>query len=168
MKQQFQQIQSGFQNFAEQQNQATWYSDQHPLLYRPATAPDAEKVRGELRLIDVTYTFTGDEVADENIILAPLHVGEKVIPHLSQIDVEVDWSGAGGTIDVGDDDGSGDDDRYATALAAAAVGRVVFDETHLTAEHVITEECNLIASLSAVGTVAAGGRVRFMVVVARA
>lgn len=167
MKFQHQIPQVSLQLLPEQQNMASLYADQYITPYRAATAVSAVKIRGEIRMIDVTYTMVGTEATDDNIYLARLHPGEKVMPQLSDVVVEVDL-GTTATIDVGDTNGSpDDDDYYATALACSSVGRVAFDELAGTSERLITEECDLIASFASLVTPAAGGRIRFRVAVAR-
>lgn len=145
---------------------ATLYSDQYPELIRPDTRPNDATVSRPMRMIDVTYTMAGDEAANDVIRLAPLHQGEKVYPQLSDMDIELDIATAA-TISVGDDDGTDDDDAYATGLAAANAARVAFDETHDVAERVITEECWLTATFETMTTPIVGGRVRFRVMVGR-
>lgn len=121
--------------------------------------------RGQIRYIDVLYTMLGTETTNDTIRIAKLYAGEKVLGQFSDVDVEVDLAGASTTLNIGDDDGSGDADRYATLLAVAAVGRVAFDELHFTAEKIITEDCWLTAAFAVLNTPIAGGKIRFRVAV---
>ena len=125
----------------------------------------SQSSRGMLRYIDELYEMDGTESDADVIYIARLYAGEKVLAQLSDIDIEVDLAGASTTLNIGDTDGSGDQDRYATVLDASAAARVAFDETHKAAEHVITEDCWLTAKFAVINTPAAAGQVRFRVVV---
>jgi len=117
---------------------------------------------GNLRFVDATYTMLGAEAADDTITVCNLRKGETVIPHLSTLAVHSDPAGASSTMDIGDDDGSGDADRYGTAMSIAAVANVPFDETTVDL-HPVSEDCSLIALFKVLNTPVAGGKLNFRV-----
>jgi hypothetical protein len=117
---------------------------------------------GCLRFVDATYTMVGTEAANDTIKICDLKKGETVIPHLSTVSVHSDPAGASSTLDIGDDDGSGDADRYATAISIAAVANSAFDETTVDL-HPVSEDCELVALFKVLNTPVAGGKLNFRV-----
>lgn len=122
---------------------------------------------GRLRFVERTYTMVGTESNADYINICKLYKGEKVYANLSDVLCTVDIAGASTTLDIGDDDASGSDTRYASQIDVAAVGRDAFDET--TINYTITEDsCWLRASFAVVNTPAAGGKIVFRVAIREA
>lgn len=148
---------------------AIFYPDELGTTGIPAVGDQVQASRfdaGNLRFVDATYTMVGTETASDYIRVCKLRKGEAVIPYLSAVVSLVDVAGASTTLDIGDDDGSGSDTRYASQLDVAAVGADTFDEIGSDL-HVITEDCWLLASFAVVNTPAAGGKLNFRVVIRR-
>ena len=146
---------------------ATLYVDRLGTTGSPAVGdhlPASKNVSGNIRLITETYTMTGSETSNDTIRIAPLYKGERVMTNLSQVVVTSDIAGASTTLNIGDDDGSGDADRYATLLDVAAPGRDAFDEFPV---YEITEDCWLTAAFAVLNTPIEGGVIKFDVAVRR-
>jgi len=120
---------------------------------------------GNIRFVTEKYTMDGTESNADFINICKLHKGEMVLTHLSDVVVTADIAGASTTLDIGDDDGSGSDTRYATQLDVAAVGRDALDEYPV---YEITEEGSwLRASFAVINTPAEGGVIWFRIAIRR-
>lgn len=144
---------------------ATLYVDRFGTTGIPAVRnhPNASKHQsGKIRYITEPYTMKGSETNADIIRISPLYAGEMVLTHLSDVVVTSDIAGASTTLHIGDTDGSGDVDRYATSLDVAAPGRDAFDEFPV---REITEDCWLTANFPVLNTPIEGGVIWFRVAV---
>lgn len=104
---------------------ATFYSDL--ATYQASTDPTTRNSFPAIqnmpeKLLDVSYTLAGTEVANDVIVLALLPKGARVIAE--RIAIYCADPGTALTLDIGDDDNStaADDNRYVAALDVKAGG----------------------------------------------
>lgn len=132
---------------------ATWYSTEHPLLNRPEDRPVAARSDdGNLKLAHWSYTMTGDEAENETLVLGKLPAGSMIMKDGSFV-VATGTIASTCTIDVGDNDGSGSVDRYASNLNVAAAGTDVFSAQPL---YELTEEASIIVTFDTLSTPGTG------------
>jgi len=130
----------------------TFYSTEHPLLNAPADRPVAARTQdGSLKVFHKTYTMTGDEAAADTVVLGKLPAGAMIMKVNSFI-VATGTVAAVCTVDIGDQDGSDDLDRYIDGANVAAAGT---DAMSLEPLYELTDEAPIIltfATLSTPGT----------------
>jgi len=109
---------------------ATFYSNQNTERNLPENRVDGDLFGGKLRALYRSYNMTGAEAANDVVVLGQLPAGAIVIKPGSFVKA-VGTIASVCTIDIGDDNGTPDPDRYATALDVAAAGVDAFDEDPL-------------------------------------
>lgn len=135
---------------------ATLYTDGVSALIRPEQRPTGD---GDVRAVLRTYTMLGTEAENDVIRVVKLPAGTQILPLLSKVK-------AGGTVaatatmDVGDEDGSGDDDRYATNLNIAAAGIDAFNADPL---YTLTEDTWITATFDTLSTITEGTVITFLI-----
>lgn len=138
---------------------ANLYSDEYTQLNHPENRPVANTVDKQVRTIVVNYTMTGTEAAADLIYLAPLPAGAEV-KKTGTYTQSVGTVAATATLDVGDDDATGDGDRYVDGANVAAAG---VDAMSLEPNYVTTDNCNLTATFATLSTPNEGGVIKFYV-----
>lgn len=131
--------------------------------YRADTAPqgqqrrDGQVLRAEFLVHTSAAMVTGDRIR----FPLKLKKGSKVLTQQSYVRTLVNAASAL-TVHIGDDDGEGDPDRYATALDVADAGAAdAFDEHP---EHRLTEDAEIFATIT--GTLTSpldAGRILFVI-----
>lgn len=140
----------------------TLYADSANVPYRAENAPLAGRTRDrQLRFGVFKYTFTGDEVADDEIEFPlELEAGSMVFTHLGRV-LTLVTAATALTLNIGDDDGAGDEDRYATLLDVATAADDVPFDAH--PAYTLTERSKIYATLKTVTTPVEGGELLFIV-----
>lgn len=127
---------------------------------------DGPKLTPRVTIARYTYTMLGTEAAGEKINLGRLNQGATVMTHLSKLTST--GIGTTCTADVGDDDPTAVQARYAAgANIAAANARVIFDAAGTPVASVVPytvlQDCWLILTFVTLTVPVAGGKIRALV-----
>ena len=139
----------------------------------PANLLDTDQLSTRTGTIPCVYTADGTEANGDVIDILKVEPGDVLISYQSAVVSSGLGSGVTCTLNIGDTDGSGDADRYATALDVAAVGRDLFDEnpnttlTGKTSDDAPSYYRATIAGLGSGDTMAVGETLTFWMAVNR-